>query len=115
MPVCKGVHVCLKRVHACLERGSCLSGKGFMPVWKGVHVCLERGSCLSGKGFMCVWKGVHACLYRNNLEDNTVNEVKSHGLRKSDLDSHESVFFNNVINIFICILSGKGFQLWLEW
>ena len=39
-----------------LERGSChdLSGKGSIPVWKGVHACLERGPYLFGKGFMPV-------------------------------------------------------------
>ena len=40
-----------KGVHVCLERVSCLSGKGLKHVCKGVHICLLRGSCLSEKGF----------------------------------------------------------------
>ena len=51
-----------KGEHACLESGSCLSGKEFMSVLKGVHhvlkgihACLETGSCLSGKEFMSIW------------------------------------------------------------
>ena len=48
-------------IHACLERGPCLSREGYMSVWRGVHVCLERGPCLlernpflSGEGSMPV-------------------------------------------------------------
>ena len=39
-----------------------MSRKVFMPGWKGLHACQERGSCLSGKGFMPVCKGVRLCL-----------------------------------------------------
>ena len=31
--------------------------------------------------------------FGSRSEDNTANKVKSHGLRISDLDSHESIFF----------------------
>ena len=61
MPVWKGVHSCLERSSFLSGKGSFLSGKefipvwkGFIPVWKGVHACLERGSFLSGKGSMPV-------------------------------------------------------------
>ena len=56
--VCNGVCFITNNLEMCSKdmsrKGLVPVWKRFMHVWKGVYACLERGLCMSGKGFMHV-------------------------------------------------------------